>query len=75
MSFSKRFMTNYKTIDPVNVHLADEGVVQAIGSGDIVMMMKTPSGAKKGVLTNVCTFRSYHVIRSRSADSPRMPRQ
>ncbi|KAF1332328.1 Integrase catalytic core protein, partial [Globisporangium splendens] len=53
MSYSKRFMTKYKTIDPVDVHLADDGVVQAIGSGDIVMMMKTPSGVKKGVLTNV----------------------
>uniref|UniRef100_A0AAV1UQ06 Integrase catalytic domain-containing protein n=1 Tax=Peronospora matthiolae TaxID=2874970 RepID=A0AAV1UQ06_9STRA len=53
MSFSKRFITNYKTIDPVNVHLADDGVVQAIGTGNVVMMMKTPSGAKKGVLTNV----------------------
>ena len=53
MSFSKRFMTNYETIDPVNVHLADDGVVQATGSGDTVMMMKTPSGAKKGVLTIV----------------------
>ncbi|KAF1328946.1 Gag-pol polyprotein, partial [Globisporangium splendens] len=53
MSYSKRFMTKYKTIDPVDVHLADDGVVQAIGSGDIVMTMKTPSGDKKGVLTNV----------------------
>ncbi|KAF1332517.1 reverse transcriptase, partial [Globisporangium splendens] len=53
MSYSKRFMTKYKTIDPVDVHLADDGVVQAIGSGDIVMMMKTPSGVKRGVLTNV----------------------
>jgi len=53
MSYSKRFMTKYKIIDPVDVHLADDGVVQAIGSGHIVMMMKTPSGAKKSVLTNV----------------------
>ncbi|KAF1318429.1 Integrase catalytic core protein, partial [Globisporangium splendens] len=53
MSYSKRFMINYKNIDPVDVHLADDGVVQAIGSGDIVMTMKTPSGDKKGVLTNV----------------------
>ena len=53
MSYSKCFMVNYKTIDPVDVHLADDGVVQAIGSGDIVMKMKTPSGVNKGVLTNV----------------------
>uniref|UniRef100_A0AAV1TQA7 CCHC-type domain-containing protein n=1 Tax=Peronospora matthiolae TaxID=2874970 RepID=A0AAV1TQA7_9STRA len=52
MSFSKRFMTDYKTID-FNVHLADDAVMQAFGTGNVVMMMKTPSGAKKGVLTNV----------------------
>ena len=32
--------------------LRDEGIL-LIGSGDVVMMMKTPSGVKKGVLTNV----------------------
>ncbi|CAH0473643.1 unnamed protein product [Peronospora belbahrii] len=53
MTCSKKFMKNYKTFDPVNVHLADDGVVQAIGSGDIVMTMKTPRGIKKGVLTGV----------------------
>ena len=51
-------MTNYKTIDSVNVHLADDAFMQAIGSGDIVMMMKTPSGAKKGVPTSV-----WHIIK------------
>ena len=53
MSYSKRFMTKYKTIDPVDVYLADDGVVEAIGSDDVVMTMETPSGVKKGVLTNV----------------------
>ena len=53
MSYTNQFMTKYKTFDPVDVHLADDGVVQAVGSGDIVMMMKTPSGVKKGVLRNV----------------------
>ncbi|GMF82605.1 unnamed protein product [Phytophthora fragariaefolia] len=38
---------------PVDVHLADDGVVQAVGSGDIVMSMKTPRGIRKGVLTGV----------------------
>ncbi|KAG6616755.1 Transposon-encoded protein [Phytophthora cinnamomi] len=46
-------MRNYKKISPVDVHLADDGVVQAIGRGDIVMKMQTPRGVKKGVLTNV----------------------
>uniref|UniRef100_A0AAV1TH04 Uncharacterized protein n=1 Tax=Peronospora matthiolae TaxID=2874970 RepID=A0AAV1TH04_9STRA len=46
-------MRNYKGFDAVDVHLADDGIVQAIGSGDIVMSMKTPQGMKKGVLTNV----------------------
>ena len=53
MSYSKEFMANYKTIDPVNVHLTDDGVVEAIGSADVVMTMKTPNGMKKGMLTNV----------------------
>ena len=45
--------TKYKNINLVDVHLADDGVVQATGSGDVVMTMKTPSGVKKGVFTNV----------------------
>lgn len=53
MSHSKMFMKNYKKIDPVNVHLADDGVVQAIGVGDIVMAMNTSSGMKKGLLKGV----------------------
>ena len=53
MSHIKLFMKNYKKIDPIDVHLADDGVVQAIVISDIVMSMKTPSGTKKGVLTSV----------------------
>lgn len=53
ISHTKTFMKNYKKIDPVDVHLADDGVVQAVGTGDIVMSMTTPRGTKKGVLTNV----------------------
>ena len=34
----------------MDVHLADDGVVQAIGTGDIVMYMKTPHGMEKGML-------------------------
>ncbi|KAG3048904.1 hypothetical protein PI125_g26659 [Phytophthora idaei] len=51
MTSSKKYMRNYKTISPV--HLAGDGVVQAVGTGDIAMSMKTPHGMKKGVLTNV----------------------
>ncbi|POM65545.1 Copia proteinlike putative [Phytophthora palmivora] len=51
MTYSKEYMKNYKKMTPVDVHLADDGVVQAVGSGDIVMSMKTPRGIKKGVLT------------------------
>uniref|UniRef100_A0AAV1TL77 CCHC-type domain-containing protein n=1 Tax=Peronospora matthiolae TaxID=2874970 RepID=A0AAV1TL77_9STRA len=54
MTSSKKFMKNYKVFNPADVHLADDGVVQAIGKGDIVMSMKTPRGTKKGVLTDVC---------------------
>ena len=42
MTHSNEFMKTYKEISPVDVHLADYGVVQAIGTGDIVMSMKTP---------------------------------
>uniref|UniRef100_A0AAV1TJJ1 GAG-pre-integrase domain-containing protein n=1 Tax=Peronospora matthiolae TaxID=2874970 RepID=A0AAV1TJJ1_9STRA len=37
MTCSKKFMRNYKGFDAVDVHLADDGIVQAIGSGDIVI--------------------------------------
>ncbi|POM77524.1 LOW QUALITY PROTEIN: Copia proteinlike [Phytophthora palmivora] len=53
MTYSKECMKNYKKMTPMDVHLADDGVVQAVGSGDIVMSMKTPRGIKKGVLTKV----------------------
>uniref|UniRef100_H3H7L8 CCHC-type domain-containing protein n=1 Tax=Phytophthora ramorum TaxID=164328 RepID=H3H7L8_PHYRM len=53
MTSSSKYMRNYKKMAPVDVHLADDGVVQAVGTGDIVMSMKTPRGMKKGVLTNV----------------------
>ena len=53
MTSTKKFMKNYKEKSPVDVHLADDGVVQAIGTGDIVMLMKTPRGIKKGMLTGV----------------------
>ncbi|KAG6616434.1 gag-pol polyprotein [Phytophthora cinnamomi] len=51
MTYSKEYMKNYKKMAPVDVHLADDGVVQAVGSGDIVMSMKTPREIKKRVLT------------------------
>ena len=52
-SYSKQFMTKYKTIDPVDVHLADDGFVQPFGSDDVVKTMKTSSGVKKGVIFSV----------------------
>ena len=41
MTFSKEILKNYKKINPVDVHLADNGVVQAVGTDDIIMSMKT----------------------------------
>ena len=41
MTFSRKIVENYLNISPKNVHLADDGVVQAIGTGDIVMSLKT----------------------------------
>ena len=51
--FIQMFLKNYKKTDPVNVHFADDGVVQAIGVGDIVMAMTTRSGKKKCLLKGV----------------------
>ena len=53
MTFSKKRMKNYKDIPPVDVHLADDGIVQAIRTGEIVMYMKTPHGMKEGMLRGV----------------------
>uniref|UniRef100_A0AAV1UYL3 Uncharacterized protein n=1 Tax=Peronospora matthiolae TaxID=2874970 RepID=A0AAV1UYL3_9STRA len=53
MTYSKEYMKNYQKISPVDVHLADDGVVQAVGKGDIIMSMRTKHGVKKCVLTGV----------------------
>ena len=46
-------MKNHKKIDSIYVNLADDGAVQAIGVGDIVMAMTTPSGIRKGFLKEI----------------------
>ncbi|KAF1318440.1 Gag-pol polyprotein, partial [Globisporangium splendens] len=53
MTCSKACLKNCRAIKPVQVHLADDGTVEAIGCGDVEMMMETPRGPRKGVLTNV----------------------
>lgn len=53
MTHSKSCFTNFRSIKPIKVHLADDGTVEAIGCGDVEMSMKTPHGLRKGVLTNV----------------------
>uniref|UniRef100_A0AAV1UTV3 CCHC-type domain-containing protein n=1 Tax=Peronospora matthiolae TaxID=2874970 RepID=A0AAV1UTV3_9STRA len=53
IAYSKECIKNYQKISPVDVHLADDGVVQAVGKGDIIMSMRTKHGVKKGVLTGV----------------------
>ncbi|POM66843.1 Integrase catalytic core protein [Phytophthora palmivora] len=50
MTYSIEYMKNYKKMTPVDVHLADNGVVQTVGSGDIV---KTKHRVKEGVLTKM----------------------
>ena len=50
MSHTKTFIINYKKIDSVSVHLADDDIVQAVGVGDIVMSMHSLRRMKKGVL-------------------------
>ena len=52
MTSSIELIRKYKDFGPVEVHLADDGVVQAIGKGDIVMLTRTRQGVKKGVLTD-----------------------
>ena len=49
----QKYIENFKDITLVDVHLADDGVAQALRTGDIVMSMKTEHDVKKGVLTNV----------------------
>jgi len=44
---------NFKKIHPIDVHMADDGVVKAIGMGDVVMEMKTSTGVKSGILNDV----------------------
>ena len=50
---SRKFMMNFKKIHPIDVHMADDGVVKAIGMGDVVMEMKTSTGVKSGILNDV----------------------
>ncbi|CEG42923.1 retrotransposon ty1-copia subclass [Plasmopara halstedii] len=47
MTYSIEYMMNYTKVAPVNVRLADDDVVQAIRTGDIVMSMMTPRKMKK----------------------------
>ena len=53
MTHSKSVFSNFRSIKSVKVHLADDGIVEAIGCGDVEMTMNTPCGLRKGVLTNV----------------------
>uniref|UniRef100_A0AAV1TUT6 Retrovirus-related Pol polyprotein from transposon TNT 1-94-like beta-barrel domain-containing protein n=1 Tax=Peronospora matthiolae TaxID=2874970 RepID=A0AAV1TUT6_9STRA len=53
MTYSKEYMKNYQKISPVDVNLAVDGVVQAVGKGVIILSMRTKHGVKKGVLTGV----------------------
>ncbi|CAI5739331.1 unnamed protein product [Peronospora destructor] len=53
ITYSKEYMKNYKVIAPVDVYLADDGVIQAVDTGDIVMSMQTPRGIKKGRRINL----------------------
>ena len=47
MTYSKEYIENFKEISPMDVHLEDDGVVQALGTGNIVMLMKTAHGSIK----------------------------
>ena len=51
MTSSKKFMSNYKNISPIDIHLADQRIVSAIGMGDI--LMKSTVNGKLGLLREV----------------------
>uniref|UniRef100_A0AAV1TIF2 Retrovirus-related Pol polyprotein from transposon TNT 1-94-like beta-barrel domain-containing protein n=1 Tax=Peronospora matthiolae TaxID=2874970 RepID=A0AAV1TIF2_9STRA len=53
MTYSTEYVKNYQKISPVDVRLADDRVIQAVGKGDIIMSMRTKHGVKKFVLTGV----------------------
>ena len=56
---SSACVKNCRAIKPVQVYLADNGTVEAIGCGDVEMVVvETASGPRKGVLTNV-----WHVLK------------
>uniref|UniRef100_A0AAV1TPQ4 GAG-pre-integrase domain-containing protein n=1 Tax=Peronospora matthiolae TaxID=2874970 RepID=A0AAV1TPQ4_9STRA len=46
-------MKNYQKVSPVDVHSAKDGVVQAVGKGDIIISMRTKHDVKKNVLIGV----------------------
>lgn len=41
MTFCNKFMDNYVTMAPIDIFMADNRVVQAIGKGDIVVQVHT----------------------------------
>ena len=53
MTYSKEYIKDDQTISAVDVHLADDVVVQAVGKGDIILLMRTKHGVTKSVLTGV----------------------
>ena len=46
----------------MEIHLATDDVVQAFGTGDIVMSIKTLSEAKQGLLRGCGIFQSYRAF-------------
>lgn len=53
MTNTKMNFVNYTVMNPVEIRLADDKCVRAVGHGDIVMVLPTPEGPKRGVLKNV----------------------
>ena len=53
ITYATEYMNKYTKTSPANVHLADDGVMQPVGKGVIVMSMKNHLGVKTGVSTGV----------------------
>uniref|UniRef100_A0AAV1T3Q8 Uncharacterized protein n=1 Tax=Peronospora matthiolae TaxID=2874970 RepID=A0AAV1T3Q8_9STRA len=47
VEFSKECMKNCHKISPANVHSVDDGAIQTVGNGDMVILMRNQHSASK----------------------------
>lgn len=56
MTHSTVFMSKYRSMKPIKVHLADDGTVEALRYGDVEMVLLTPHATSPENCA-VCTYR------------------